>query len=175
MTEIKQWFDANNNSTVTPQEDFFYKCWILPNCETCLNSKYACSWCATSQVCVPNDHFNYPFGLLAPIKYQNICPLAWRERWEMRAKPFSCRCSTMTLMSVVVSVLSTLAAIFLIWLCVRFEKWLLRKWKNRQAGWWRLQRWWPSKISLSYWLRRHSPSTMPYNPDEETRPLLSQP
>jgi len=163
---------ANTSSTAPVlNQDLFHQCWILQNCETCLSSKHPCSWCTTSQVCVPNDNFRFPFAILAPIKYENICPLAWRERWEMRAKPFSCRCSTMTLMSVVVAILCTLAGVLLMWLLTLFGKWMYRKWGNRQPGWWRFWTWRPSLPALLIWWRTKDQGR-PSMGDEERRPLL---
>jgi hypothetical protein len=115
--------------------DLFLQCWRLTNCDDCLGSKHPCSWCAVSQTCVPNAH---PFPIVAPIHNESICPLSWRERWEMRAKPFSCRCSTMTFMSVVVAVLSTLVGVLLIWMFWKLGAWTVRKWRKRQPGWWRV-------------------------------------
>lgn len=165
---------AANTSTTSSvsDQDFFYQCWILPSCETCLSSKYPCSWCTTSQVCVPNNNFRYPFALLAPIKYENICPLAWRERWEMRAKPFSCRCSTMTLVSVVVAVLSTLVGVLLIWLLTLLGKWAQRKWKSRRSGWWRFWKWQPWGPVLPISWKRKRVQEVPTAIDQEREPLL---
>src|SRR5271170_6093415 len=81
--------------------DLFLHCWGRQSCDSCFSTKRPCAWCAISQTCVPNERLSFPFGILSPIGDENICLLAWRERWEMRAIPFSCRCSTMTLMSVV--------------------------------------------------------------------------
>lgn len=163
------------NTTITPtsDQDLFHNCWRLVNCEACLSTSYSCSWCATSQVCVPNEHFRYPFALLAPIKHEDICPLGWRERWEMRAKPFPCRCSTMTLMSVVIAVLSTLLGVLLIHLAVLLSKFTYRKWKARKEGWWRVSRWWTLRDAVPAWFSRSQKSQSP--PDEEQRPLLAPP
>ena len=130
---------TNHAPSIESQKDIdlFLQCWRLTNCEDCLKSRHPCSWCAVSQTCVPNVH---PFPILAPIRNQNICPLGWRERWEMRAKPLSCRCSTMTFMSVVVSVLSTLAGVLLIWILWKLGIWGWTSWKKRQPGWWRVDR-----------------------------------
>lgn len=163
---------VNSSLGLETNSDLFSHCWRLVNCESCLSSKYPCSWCTTSQVCVPNDHFRNPFAILAPIKYEHICPLAWRERWEMRAKPFSCRCSTMTLMSVVVAVLSTLVGVLLIQLLVILGKFFRRKWKARQEGWWRFWQWRPSLTALPKWTFR-SGSKQQAIRDEEQRPLLA--
>src|ERR1700733_2959222 len=126
----------NLNATTFPGDDpdLFFHCWTRPHCPACLSpsNPYPCSWCATSQTCVPNTVFSYPFGILSPIKSAEICPLAWRERWEMRARPFSCRCSSMTFVSVVVAVLGTFLSLLLIWLGLRFGRWAGLKWRTRK-------------------------------------------
>lgn len=166
--------EAFINSSLSTYSDpgLFFNCWRLTNCEACLSTQYPCSWCATSQVCVPNEYFRFPFALLAPIKYENICPLAWRERWEMRAKPFSCRCSTMTLMSVVVAVLSTLAGFLLIFVLTLLGKWMRKKWKAREDGWWRFWQWRPSLPLTPKW-RRQRVEQGELNREAERRPLLN--
>jgi len=160
-----------NTFGTTGDLDLFYHCWRLVNCESCLGSEYPCSWCAVSQACVPNTRFKWPFAILAPIKDENICPLGWRERWEMRAKPFSCRCSSMTFMSVVVAVLSTLLGVLLIWLLCLLSKWSWKKWKAREPGWWKVHRYkW--RLPWPYWKSRDGKSTV-LSVDEEQRPLLA--
>lgn len=165
--------DLHNFSaaTISHSQDLFKACFRLQTCETCLSSTYPCSWCTTSQVCVPNTHFRYPFAILAPIKYEDICPLSWRERWEMRAKPFSCRCSSMTLVSVVVAVVATLVGILLIYALIVLAKWSRRKWAVRQPGWWR-----PRTGILAGWIGKgsHLKAQVGANEaeDEENRPLL---
>ncbi len=154
--------------------DLFFHCWVRPHCEACLApSAYPCSWCATSQTCVPNTVFPYPFGILAPIKSADLCPLAWRERWELRARPFSCRCSSMTVVSVVVAVLTTLWVLLLIWILVSFGRWAGRRWrtrKQRERG----VRWIPRYLrSRSNNQDHHSEqSPVPANYDDERAPLL---
>ena len=107
-----------SNGTTTSNLDLFLRCFAQQSCDSCLRSQYPCSWCETSQVCVSNTYFQDPFAILTPLKYDDVCPLAWREKWEMRAKPFSCRCSSMTFLSVVITVASTLAAIMFIQLII---------------------------------------------------------
>jgi len=168
--------DCRNTTDVTclQSQDYFHHCWRLQTCETCLSSSDPCSWCATSQVCVPNDYLSYPFGILAPIKHEDICPLSWRERWEMRAKPFSCRCSTMTLMSVVIAVVATLVGVLSIYLTTLLSKWLRRKWKARQEGWWKVRSrpWRPRKGWFAGWIGPGSRLKAKVGEDEERRPLL---
>jgi hypothetical protein len=155
--------------------DLFFHCWRLQFCDTCLRSARPCSWCAVSQTCVPNEIFRWPFSILAPIKNENVCPLGWRERWEMRSKPFSCRCSSMTFLSVVVAVLSTLIGVLLLWLISLLLRFLWRKWKKRQEGWWRFDHWRPRWKNLPRWpLRRDAPpDTEATATNEEQTPLLA--
>jgi len=175
-------FLNNVNTTTTPggdDLDLFFHCWTKPHCPACLSpsNKYPCSWCATSQTCVPNTVFEYPFGILSPSKTDELCPLGWRERWELRARPFSCRCSSMTFVSVVVAVLATLLSLLLILLSVRLGRWVERKWRARRKGWWRLRSWTPR------WLHKEqrdvatqsetiTSAQMPTENDERT-PLLA--
>lgn len=135
---------TSHNTDTTPDpssdDDLLFHCWPHFTCDTCLASPYPCSWCAISSACVPNTLFPYPFALFSPLKSESICPLAWRERWELRAKPFSCRCSTMTAMSVVVAVEATLAAVLLLWMVGVLTRWASRRWRGRKEGWWRVRR-----------------------------------
>ena len=163
----------NTTSIKIPSDDdldLLFHCWRLTNCESCLSSSYPCSWCSVSSTCVPNTIFKFPFQILAPIKTGSICPLSWRERWELRAKPFSCRCSTMTLMSVVVAVLSTLMAITLIQILVVLLRCSVRRWKKRQVGWWRVHEWRPSMPTLR---QRQQAEENEEQRDEERQPLLN--
>lgn len=131
--------DLNTSlSTLGEDEGLFRKCFRHQSCGECLAAQDLCSWCDISQVCVANTRAPYPFQILAPIGHDDICPLGWKERWEMRAKPFSCRCSTMTLMSMAVAVLSTLTGVLLIFVFIRLGKWSIRKWKEREEEWWRV-------------------------------------
>lgn len=150
---ISTLFDSiDNTSTASSRDDLdiFFHCWIKPHCPACLSpdNKYPCSWCATSQTCVPNTVYDYPFGILAPLKTDSLCPLGWRERWELRARPFSCRCSSMTFVSVVVAVVATFLSLQLIWLLITICRWAGRRWRRRQKGWWRSRNWVPT------WMQR---------------------
>jgi hypothetical protein len=155
--------------------DLFFHCWRLQSCDTCLRSTRPCSWCAISQTCVPNEIFRWPFSILAPIKTEHVCPLGWRERWEMRSKPLSCRCSSMTLLSVVVAVLSTLVGVLMLWLLSLLVRLLLRKWKKREEGWWRFGHWRPRWTNSQRWplWREAPPDTEAIATSEEQRPLLA--
>lgn len=151
--------------------DLLYHCWRLINCESCLATDYPCSWCSISSTCVPNTIYNFPFQILAPIKDENICPLGWRERWELRAKPFSCRCSTMTLMSVVIAVPCTLAVVVVLQILTVILRWAIRRWRKRQPGWWKLHEWRPS---MPHWTAsRRQVDSSEEQRDEERQPLLN--
>jgi hypothetical protein len=163
------------NST-TQDLDLFIHCWRLQTCDSCLHTSQPCSWCATSQTCIPNEVFNWPFSILAPIKTENVCPLGWRERWEMRSKPFSCRCSSMTFVSVVVAILATLVGVLVLWLLAGLVRFLLRKWKQRKEGWWRISRWRAPWTFFPKWrLKRTKPddTTEGTATSEERTPLLA--
>lgn len=151
-SNILTYLETTNISTSEPGDDLdiFFHCWIKQDCPSCLSpaSQYPCSWCAISQACVPNTVYGYPFGILSPLRSSDICPSAWRERWEMRARPFSCRCSSMTFISVVVAVLATMVTGLLIYLGIKLGMWIGRKWRGRKEGWWRVRVWTPR------WTRR---------------------
>ena len=129
----------NLSTSATTSDDLFSYCWRHQSCEDCLSNKgrLPCSWCDVSRVCVPNPQWPWPYEIFTALKYPEVCPLNWRERWEVRARPWSCRCSAMTLVSVVVAVASTLVAILLFWLVIKVSRWGIRRWRVRQPGWWR--------------------------------------
>ena len=179
---IASYLETTNVSTVSQGDDLdlFFHCWIKSDCPKCLSSSntYPCSWCAVSQTCVPNTVYGYPFGILSPLVTDEICPLTWRERWELRARPFSCRCSSMTFVSVVVAVLATLVGLLLILLGVRLGIWLGRRWKSRTPGWWRLQSWTPTcfkkrKRDASTETDRPGQDSAPGSDNDERQPLLA--
>ncbi|KAJ5091763.1 hypothetical protein NUU61_006633 [Penicillium alfredii] len=87
-------------------DPLFYACWRRQSCSECLAGDVPCSWCAISSTCVPNQA---RLPILAPLQSTKICPLGPKERWELRALPFGCHASTMTVLAVGVAVLSTLA------------------------------------------------------------------
>jgi hypothetical protein len=122
-------------------------CWRIQDCSNCLRSKSQCGWCPNSATCVPAS------SILSPIS-SPVCPLA-SERYELRTSTLGCGCSTTTLVSIVITVLCTLAALLLL----SFILWLLKWWGRtfRSGGWeivveedgrvrqgtWRRGRWWP--------------------------------
>jgi hypothetical protein len=78
----------------------------------------------------------------------------------------------MTLMSIVVAVLSTLAVLVVIQILVVLLRWGIRRWKKRQPGWWKVHEWRPS---MPRWRRRKEQDEIRIEQDDEERqPLLSQ-
>lgn len=95
-------------SNVSTNGDRFAACWRLQDCSTCIHSKHGCGWCPYSSTCVPANN------LLDPISNDGICPL-WSERWELRTRTLGCGYSTTTLLSILVTVLATIAALALLY------------------------------------------------------------
>ncbi|EME43312.1 hypothetical protein DOTSEDRAFT_63563 [Dothistroma septosporum NZE10] len=92
----------------TTKKDRAAACWRISDCQSCVHSKHGCGWCPMSATCVPSTN------LLNPVSNSDICPLR-SERFELRTKTLGCDCSTTTLLSVVVTVLVTLAALGLLY------------------------------------------------------------
>jgi hypothetical protein len=166
-----------SNITLTKlyTNDLFHRCWRLQSCNACLSSGDQCGWCAVSQSCVPNVDHGTLLPILAPIRNDDICPLGWQERWELRTRTFGCRCSNMTFISVVVAVLSTLIGVLLLWMIVRLSRWGVKRWKNRGKEWWKLDLTNFGWTRFSRW-RRKGTTNQPEPEEigqEESRPLLS--
>ena len=89
-------------------EDRFAACWRRQNCYNCIHSSHGCGWCASSSTCVPAS------SLLEPVSKGNICPLK-DERYELRTRALGCGCSTTTILSIIVTVFATIAALFLLY------------------------------------------------------------
>ncbi|KAJ5135701.1 uncharacterized protein N7515_004979 [Penicillium bovifimosum] len=110
-----------------PNDPLFHVCWRRQSCSYCLTGDVPCSWCAISSTCVPNPS---RVPILAPIGSSGICPLGSKEEWELRAISFGCHASTLTVISVSVAVLATLAlggmVVGLVWLVRRIQ----RRWKE---------------------------------------------
>ncbi|EMC94230.1 hypothetical protein BAUCODRAFT_94432 [Baudoinia panamericana UAMH 10762] len=89
-------------------QDRLAACWELQDCRSCINSHHGCGWCPTSGACVATTN------LLAPVSHPDVCPLR-SERFELRTKALGCGCSTTTLLSVIVTVFATIAALALLY------------------------------------------------------------
>ncbi|KAJ5382829.1 hypothetical protein N7517_000740 [Penicillium concentricum] len=167
-----------------PSDPLFHVCWGRQSCSSCLTGDIACSWCAISSTCVPNPS---RVPIFAPFSSANICPLGSKERWELRARPFGCNASTLTVLSVMGAVLTTVAlgavGVALVWLMHR-TRW---RWKEaeyeqveeegeRSSGW----RGWNSGLAFSVsffpqWSWTEGRTEVEEEEEEEeaeTRPLL---
>jgi hypothetical protein len=156
------------------EDDLFHSCWRLQTCDLCVSSRHICAWCAVSQTCVPNLNHGTLLPILAPIRNENVCPLGWQERWELRTPSFGCRCSTMTFMSVVIAVLSTIVATLLLWGVVMLGRWGVGKWKRSGKDWWKVDRVGITPSHLLCWPKdRAQPRRQPEIENPEGRALLS--
>ncbi|CAD0100002.1 unnamed protein product, partial [Aureobasidium mustum] len=81
---------------------------------------------ARVSTCVPTTG-----NLLSPINHP-ICPLA-SERYELRTAALGCKCSTYTLLSIIITVFCTIGVLVLVSLVL----WLLKWWGRtmRSGGW----------------------------------------
>ncbi|KAJ5950907.1 uncharacterized protein N7479_009320 [Penicillium vulpinum] len=176
-------FSLNNPD---PSDPLFHVCWGRQLCSSCLIDDVSCSWCAISSTCVPNPS---RFPIFAPFGSATICPLGSKKRWELRAPPFGCHASTLTVMSVTGAVLATVAlgavGVGLVWL-IRWTRWRRKGAKHGQSdeeeeG---PSRWrdWNSGFALSaglfsHWRRiecvtEECVTEIEEREGEETRPLL---
>lgn len=172
--ELSQYSNTSAVPLHPPTKDPFLACWRLQDCQPCLRSTYSCSWCPVSGTCVPN-HARIP--LLAPISREDICPLAWRERLELRSKPFGCRVSTFTFLTGLISVVSTLVGVFLIWMLLMLGRWGRRRWVSREEGWWKIWKVRPRWLGRIRWTTRAKGNKVhraraSESEGAETRPLL---
>ena len=187
---------SSNNTTLTSSyEDLFYFCWNGQSCSSCHNLEYTppsehssssvpgslragiprhpCVFCPFSGVCIPDLHTPQ---LLSPIWHKDICP-SHGERFELRSHGMGCGVSTATFLSVLISILGTLATLLLCWaLVIAFR--LLRRWWKRQSQivWWRRLRfrsakggWWSNRLPIMF---RRTNSTQAHEPASERAPLL---
>lgn len=92
---------------MSSRRDRFPACWGILDCERCIRDSHGCGWCPSSWACVPAQ------SLLDPIKDENICPLS-SERFELRTGTLGCGCSTTTLLSIIVTIFATIAALFVL-------------------------------------------------------------
>jgi hypothetical protein len=78
--------------------------------------------------------------ILSPIGSAHICPLGSEERWKLRAQPFGCNASSLTVLSVVVSIVGTLVTIGAGCGILYLAKHVRRRWKHtnheRQSDQW---------------------------------------
>jgi hypothetical protein len=61
--------------------------------------------------------------------------MPFQERFELRTSTFGCKCSTTTLLTAIVTVFSTLAALVLLWLLGKLFRRLKLAWTGSRGGW----------------------------------------
>jgi hypothetical protein len=93
---------------VDSRGDRLAACWRIQNCYNCIHSKHGCGWCPQSSTCVPASL------LLEPVSNARVCPIR-DERFELRTKALGCGCSTITLLSVIVTVFATIVGLLLLY------------------------------------------------------------
>jgi len=79
-------------------------------------------------------------------------------------------------MSIVVGVLSTLLALLLIWAFWKLGRWVWRRWRKRQPGWWRIDgKKWAKRIMICrpWGENTEQINTTQVARDEERVPLLA--
>jgi hypothetical protein len=85
-----------------------------------------------SYTCVPLP--NEPLVLLSPLWHAKICPMD-SDRYELRASPFTCRCSTWSLLAIAITVLCTLAAVLLLVGAIQLTSLMLGWFRGLRNGW----------------------------------------
>ena len=95
------------NNITTNYNHRQHACWRVQDCHSCTHSSHGCGWCPFSGVCVPTTN------LLKPVVDAHVCPLRG-ERFELRTKALGCGCSTTTLLSIIVTIFATIAALALL-------------------------------------------------------------
>ncbi|KAJ5862762.1 hypothetical protein N7455_006830 [Penicillium solitum] len=173
--------DLEGNSSflnnLDPSDPLFHVCWGRQSCSSCLTGGVACSWCAISSTCVPNPS---RVPIFAPFGSENICPLGSKERWELRAMPFGCNASTVTVLAVIGAVLTTLVlgvvGVGLVWLvCRTRRRWKEVEYEELDEEGQRSSRWRGWCLGLGSFVglfpQRSRTERQP-EVDEETRPLL---
>lgn len=80
----------------------------------------------------------------------------------------------MTLLSIIIAIVATLAGISLVYLTVLLTKWLRRKWRARREGSWKARdrRWRPRTGLFAGWVGQGSRLKANIGADEERRSLL---
>jgi len=125
-------------SGINLTDPLFWHCLGRQSCDACLSTedKLPCVWCPFSSACLPSSNPEAPL-LLAPFydKDDNMCPLGYRERWEVRTRPFGCQVSSITFLTGVVSITSTLLSV---------ELMVLLAWAVKSKLWRKLPRFIPN-------------------------------
>jgi hypothetical protein len=73
-------------------------------------------------------------NLLSPIRKAHICPMPRQERWELRTRTFGCKCSTTTFLAALITCVSTLASLLVLWLLFKLVKLVIKLWRRNRNG-----------------------------------------
>lgn len=117
---------VSNVCKMTSPHDRLTACWGIQNCERCIKDNHGCGWCPSSLSCIPAS------SLLEPITNKYICPLE-NERFELRTRVLGCGCSTTTLLSIIVTIFATIAALLVLSIIGRVIRQLNRTFGS--GGW----------------------------------------
>jgi hypothetical protein len=60
--------------------------------------------------------------------------MPWQERWELRTSTFGCNCSTTTFLAALITSLSTIVGLLILWLLVKLIKALIILWRKDKYG-----------------------------------------
>jgi len=121
-----KWKDSNDGD-----RNHLLNCWRIPDCGNCVKSDHSCGWCPYSGICVPLEKHD---NLLSPIRKAHICPMPWQERWELRTGTFGCNCSTTTFLAALITCVSTLLSLLVLWLLVKLVIFLIKLWRRNRNG-----------------------------------------
>ncbi|KIW07322.1 uncharacterized protein PV09_02172 [Verruconis gallopava] len=108
------------------------QCWRIQDCGHCVSSNHKCGWCPYSSTCVPLFNRGH---LLSPIYDAQICPMPWQERWELRTGTFGCNCSTTTFLAAIITCISTLTSLLILWIIWKVLKYVFSAVFAPRGGW----------------------------------------
>ncbi|KAF2844956.1 hypothetical protein T440DRAFT_409117 [Plenodomus tracheiphilus IPT5] len=112
INNVSALFEQRYADSAKEDRERLRRCWGYTDCGDCHRSAGHCGWCAMSWTCLPlpRDPISRAFPLLSPIRYDGICALA-SERFELRTSGLGCQVSTITFLTSIVTILSTVIAI----------------------------------------------------------------
>jgi len=85
-----------------------------------------------SSSCVPAS------SILEPVKNADVCPY-YAGRWELRTSTFGCHCSTITLLSVLVTIACTIVGLVVIYGILKLVASVNRVWGTGSLGGWSVE------------------------------------
>jgi hypothetical protein len=94
-------------------------------------------------------------SLLDPVLKANACPLA-HERFELRTKTLGCGCSTATFLTLIVTVVSTILALLIMYAIVKCLRSVDRIYGSGARRGWEIEIHDDGSMSERLWVRRRS-------------------